>query len=340
MPTISINQSVNIQLTKKSIEWLVNHTHVAVFDPISFDGYQRQIDKSHCQKIVDYLKNDFLLPSAIICACETYSEDSDLRIVDGQHRVTAFKMLKEQDEVRFSQIKELEIAIIVLVGVQKEVEIDTFIRINKTSKKVDTSLAYVLKNKISNAVADDLAMSKAEFLSVEAAQLLNSESCYDLWYNKILFEGNVKKSDAFISLNSFVKTTRILVNLLKQKGFINFNWISHEEVKEAVTTLTKLIDYIWQMVYQKWSFMYSASLEDRQILQGSIGYSAITRAIIIVLRSRDISNIKEAYNIIRTTIQSFSIDGENWKKGGVYSRYSSESGIKIVSDELLKDIMH
>ena len=86
--------------------------------------------------------------------------------------------------------------------------------------------------------------------------------------------------------------------------------------------------------------MYSASLEDRQILQGSIGYSAITRAIIIVLRSRDISNIKEAYNIIRTTIQSFSIDGENWKKGGVYSRYSSDSGIKIVSDELLKDIMH
>ncbi len=340
MATISIKQSVNIQVTKKSIEWLVNHTHVAVFDPISFEGYQRQIDESHCQKIVDFLKTDFLLPSAIICACQDYSEDVDLRIVDGQHRVKAFKMLEEQDAVRFSQIKETEIAIIVLVGVPIETEIDAFIRINKTSKKVDTSLAYVLKNKISHAVDDNLAMSKSEFLSVEVAQLLKCNPCYNLWYNKILFEGNVKKSDAFISLNSFVKTTKVLVNLLKQKGLISINWTRNEEVKESIQIITKLIDYIWQTVYQKWSFMYSASLEDRQILQGSIGYSAITRAVIIVLRSKDVSNIQEVYNIIRTTILSFSINGENWKKSGVYSRYSSESGIRIIADELINSIKH
>jgi serine/threonine protein phosphatase 1 len=53
MGTMNIKQSVDIRLTKKTI----NHTHVNVFDPVTFTGYQRQIDNSHCQKIVDYLEN-------------------------------------------------------------------------------------------------------------------------------------------------------------------------------------------------------------------------------------------------------------------------------------------
>lgn len=338
METININQSVNIKLTKKTIQWLVSHTHVNVFDPVNFTGYQRQIDYSHCQKIVDYLENDFLLPSSIICACDIYSEETDLRIVDGQHRVQAFKMLQEQNPIRFSEIKDIEIGIIVLVDVSPEIEIDTFIRINKTSKKVDTSLAYVLKNKISNTDSNSLVMSKAEFLSVEVARLLKSESRSNIWYDKILFEGSVKNSNAFISLNSFVKTTRILINLLGKKGVINLVWERKEEVNDTVDVLVKLIDFIWHMIYQKWNFMYSATFADRQILQGSIGYTAINRAIISVLKTKEMSDMNDVYNIIRTTIHSFTINGENWKKNGVYSRYSSESGIKIIADELVKSM--
>lgn len=335
---MNIKQSVDIRLTKKTIEWLVNHTHVNVFDPVTFTGYQRQIDNSHCQKIVDYLEKDFLLPSSIICACDIFSDDKDLRIVDGQHRVQAFKMLQDKNSKRFSEIKDTEIGVIVLVGVTIDIEIDTFIRINKTSKKVDTSLAYVLKNKISNTDNNNLMMSKAEFLSVEVAQLLKNEPCSNIWYDKILFEGNVKNSNAFISLNSFVKTTRILINLLNKKGVVNLEWERKEDVNETVDILVKLIDFIWQMVYQKWNFMYSATFADRQILQGSIGYTSINRAIISVLKTKEVSSMQDVYDIIRTTILSFTINGENWKKNGVYSRYSSESGIRIIADELLKSM--
>lgn len=69
MDSIFIKQDENhIVITSKSIDWLVNNTSVSVFDPVSFQGYQRQIDENHCLKIVGYLKSSCFLPSSIICA--------------------------------------------------------------------------------------------------------------------------------------------------------------------------------------------------------------------------------------------------------------------------------
>ena len=70
MSVINIMQDgKQLVFTSKTIDWLVNNTYVSVFNPITFVGYQRQIDESHCQKIVNYLKTESFLPTAIICAC-------------------------------------------------------------------------------------------------------------------------------------------------------------------------------------------------------------------------------------------------------------------------------
>lgn len=59
-----INQgTANIIQTKKTVDWLVDHTKVNVFDPMTFQGYQRSIDKKHCDKIVAYLSKEFFLPT-------------------------------------------------------------------------------------------------------------------------------------------------------------------------------------------------------------------------------------------------------------------------------------
>ena len=184
MDTIFQEKNRIIQ-TKKTVDWLVKNTRVNVFNPITFEGYQRSIDKKHCEKIVSYLQRDFFLPTSIICACKnSYTEEEKLYIVDGQHRVHAFQLLKEQNPERYNEIRDKELSVIVLEKVQEEVEIDTFITINKTSKKVDTSLAYVLKNKINyNRASKDISISKREYLSVELASILNNseESLMNLW---------------------------------------------------------------------------------------------------------------------------------------------------------------
>ena len=155
MSLINIQQDGNLLIiTSKSIEWLTHHTEVSIFDPVHFDGYQRQIDGDHCLKIVNYLQTSCFLPSAIICACEKYDEDVNLRIVDGQHRIAAFKLLAEKSPERYNLIKYQEIPVVVMVGVPLTTEIQTFITLNKTTQQDDPPLPYYSKNKIRNTCMD------------------------------------------------------------------------------------------------------------------------------------------------------------------------------------------
>lgn len=328
-----------IVLTTRTIEWLTHNTDVCVFDPVSFNGYQRQIDEKHCEKIVTYLKSSDFLPSSVICACDDYIDDGRLRIVDGQHRVHAFKMLERGFPERYAAICKTEIPVVVLVGVPLATEIQTFITINKTSKKVDTSLAFVLKNKLSKE-GDDMVMPRAEYISVEVAQKLNDDESNKMWTNRILYEGNIKKSNCYISLNAFVRATRILVNTLNQRGYINLAWdaeTKREYVDETANKTCNLIRHIWCCVYLKWPEMEETSFEDRQILQGSIGYTAITRTLVKLIKENSIW-AGEVESFIKKTILSFNVPYEQWTKKGSFSKYSSESGYRLVSDTLIESI--
>ena len=340
MSTIDIQQDGNqLILTSKSIDWLVNNTSVKVFDPIRFEGYQRKIDEKHCLKIVSYLNESSFLPSAIICSCLDYSDDAPLSIVDGQHRVKAFQVLKRDYPKRFDEIRNQEIPVVVLVGVPDATEIQTFITINKTSKKVDTSLAFVLKNKLSNS-SGDLVMPRAEYIAVEAAKMLNDSESNPLWADRILYEGNVKKSNCYISLNAFVKATRVFVNTLNQIGAINLNWLvttSIEDVESIASQVSSLILMIWETVYQRWPELIDASFEEKQILQGSIGFTAITRALVkLIKQNRD--KVEDLNHYISHTILSFKVPYYQWTKKGAFSHYSSESGYRIVSEILLESL--
>lgn len=340
MGTLQLVQNENaLVLTTKTIDWLTQNTDVCVFDPVSFNGYQRQIDEKHCEKIVAYLKSSDFLPSSVICACDDYIDDGRLRIVDGQHRVHAFKMLERGFPERYAAICKTEIPVVVLVGVPLATEIQTFITINKTSKKVDTSLAFVLKNKLSKE-GDDMVMPRAEYISVEVAQKLNDDECNKVWSNKILYEGNIKKSNCYISLNAFVRATRILVNTLNQIGYISLAWDAEtkkEFVDETTNRTCNLIRHIWYCVYLKWPEMDEASFEDRQILQGSIGYTAITRTLVKLIKENSVG-AGEVESFIKKTILSFNVSYEQWTKKGTFSKYSSESGYRLVSDTLIDSI--
>lgn len=340
MSTSALQQENHqLVLASKSIDWLIHNTTISVFDPVAFKGYQRQIDEKHCLKIVNYLKTSCFLPSAIICACEEYTDQTSLRIVDGQHRVHAFRMLEEQDPQRYAEIKDVEIPIVVMVDVPPETEIQTFILINKTSKKVDTSLAYVLKNQLSKGVVD-MAMPRSEYIAVEVAVKLNENEDSNLWTNRILYEGNVKKSNCYISLNAFVRATRILINTLGQIGYINLKWDSNtnkEEVDMNVDKATELIHFVWDTVYQRWPELIDASFEEKQILQGSIGYTAITKTLVKLIKEKNIDG-DGLGPFIHNTILSFGVPYDQWTKKGGFSSYSSEAGYRIVSDSLIKSI--
>lgn len=332
---MEVRQDNNIVSTIKTVEWLINNTTVSTFDPVGFTGYQRQIDETHCMGIVKYLKDHFLMPSAIICACDAYSDNSPLRIVDGQHRVEALRLLKRDNIERYNQIADYQLPVIVLVNVPIETEIDTFITINKTSKKVDTSLAFVLRNKLSHKYDDNLAMSKAEFIAVETARIFNEDSSYEIWNDRILYEGAIKQSQKFISLNSYVRATRVLINALSRCRIISLDWHTKEQAQTLSYDVVTIINSIWSTVFKRWPVVFEGKTEERQIIQGSIGYTAITRSLVKQIKGKTFSSKEEALQYIEQTVMKFNADDKDWLIGGIFSRYSSESGYRYVSECLL-----
>ncbi len=336
-----INQgTANIIQTKKTVDWLVDHTKVNVFDPMTFQGYQRSIDKKHCDKIVAYLSKEFFLPTSIICASrKEYTEDASLYIVDGQHRVEALRLLRQENPARYEQIKDYQLSLIVLEKAEEEVEIDTFITINKTSKKVDTSLAYVLKNRINyNRASKDISISKREYLSVELAAALNASGPKksELWENKILFEGAARQTPQLISLNAFVMSMRSLLYSLQQWNIIPQDWDSQEELTSCIEDLWTITDAIWLVVRNKWPDLFDSDIEKRRIIQGSIGFSSLNKYLIQNLKQQGAHmNVSEFVEHAALWIQAIQLPSSDWLPGGRFSKYSSGAGFSIIAQELM-----
>lgn len=339
---IQINQKDNVRViaTKKTVDWLVNNTEVSVFDPINFSGYQRQINENHCRKIVDFLCTDFFLPTAIICAIGgEFAPDSKLRIVDGQHRVHAFRMLQSEHKARYDEIKEKEVPVIVMEKVDEKVEIDTFITINKTSKKVDTSLAIVLKNKINKYnPSNDLSMPKAEYLAVEVALKLNSDPDCALWFDKILLEGTTKNTPQLITLNAFVKSTRVLINNMAKKKLLILDWQTETDIQSCISVCEEVLMTIWNAVAVRWGNLFNGEIEKRRIIQGPIGFSSINRLVNILLSGYESISPEDLKQLIESKIRHITLDEKVWLPGSFFSGFSSESGYSIVANEILQSI--
>lgn len=339
--TTIIQDDKKIIVTKKTVDWLVKNTQVDYFDPINLSGYQRKIDKTHCDKIVDYILRDFYMPSSIICSIrkDEYNEKEKLFIVDGQHRVEAFRILMNSDKKRYDEIANYELPVVVLINPDVKVEIETFITINKTSKKVDTSLAMMLRNRLNEErSSDDLVMPRREYIATDIAWNLNFEEEDSPWFNNILFEGNPKQNVETISLNAFVKSTKVLVGCFERHGLLNCQWNSEYEINEIENRCIELIKKIWENAKNKWPALINDKNTDKSIIFGPIGYNAINKVIIYHFDKDGKNTLLTFDNAIKLIEQSFEkIDNDIdlWLPKGRFSKYSSESGYSVVAMELI-----
>lgn len=325
--------------TKRSVDWLVDNTTIAVFDPVTFEGYQRSIVDTHCDKIVKYLlEKEFYLPTPIICALDgPYSDEAAMRIVDGQHRVEAFRRLKKRSIERFEQIAACEIPVIVLERSTLNCEIDTFITINKTSKNVDTSLALVLKSKLASATGGAIPdAAKRDYIAVEVARLLDAGTS-EVWKDAISFEGRPRKGTfKLISLNAFVSGSRGLISCLEQSGHLSLDAWNEDAINDTVRLVSSLLDDVWNAVYARWPQL-GFDRENRRIIQGSIGYSAISKYLQYQIGSNvaSCSDFEALCTMCRRSIDGIGISYESWMPGGYFSQFTSGSGYSYVAKELI-----
>lgn len=327
--------------TKKTVDWLVSNTRVRTFNKLTFEGYQRDVNISHVHRIVEYLNNNsFYLPTAIICASnDSFSDETELNIVDGQHRIESFKKLREKYPDRYQKICEMEIPVVVLEKPTEALEVSTFITINKTSRKVDTSLAYVLRNKIrrQRGNSDSIELTHKEYIAVELAISLNADK-ESVWYNRITLQGNpTQNSYETISLNSFVNSMKSLINFLSKKEIIDIDWSCEESIQKIIDSIKEIYGIIWEEIGLKWPELLDSKNVKKSVLQGTIGVTSINKYINLqLINSEEFENIEVFKIELRRWIRDLNIESEVWYKGNRFSQFSSASGFNIVSKILLE----
>lgn len=338
---MKIKQDIDfpLEVETQTVDWLVNNTMTNQFEIIdgNISGYQRHVNEKHLKKIVDYIKeNSFYFPSCIVCSIPKDMDDKmklekngkKYFVVDGQHRIEAFKRIQSEEQVLYTRIKDYTIPVTLLREVSKEIEISTFITINKTGRKVDTSLAYILRNKIKQLYKENIT-AVADYYSVELALTVN-ETPENIWYNQIALEGSAKENNCFITLNSFVIAYRRFAKKLMRIGIIDGNGSD-----ESRNYNYEIFNAVWGAVQEKWPDLFVNDRIYNTVIMGSIGFSSITKYIINQLdQNKEIINNSNIYDFLWQWIKKITVPSHYWTKGDVFSRYTSESGYNVIAKML------
>ena len=119
-------------------------------------GYQRPLNTNTIQKIKNYILDETpnpLFPTSVVVNSrtpvnfkeieESYGEleiSSTLFVIDGQHRIAAFKDMASNEELR-GKYGYVELPIVILSNFKYEEEVEQFFVINSRQRKIKTDLA-------------------------------------------------------------------------------------------------------------------------------------------------------------------------------------------------------
>ena len=207
MKITNINQEdKKLVQTTKTVDWLVNNTHVFVFDPVEFKGYQRDININHCSKIVKFLQNNFYLPNRANKHNRTkyvrtfVTANSKNLNRSFEYSVKQFWNSKSKGPYKWGKLDKSSNTLpwIGFVGYEISYKGETRIRIRSLKKELDKQKKVVssiitrirIKNARNNTIYKS-ALEKLNGMSVGRIKLYN----YSICENKICW------TDGFQSLN-------------------------------------------------------------------------------------------------------------------------------------------
>jgi len=232
-------------------------------------GYQRAPDPTRIGKIKNYLQGEVenpIFPTAILVSArqplkfrsyegknKDFGElivDQTLFVIDGQHRIEAFKDIADKDELS-SLYGYIEIPIIILSGFKYKEEVEQFFVINDRQKGVKADLAqriYVEIAKNDDGTRIVRENKKWQLPAVTVVDELNKDE-RSIWYRLIALPDDDKdiKKERVITQNSFIKSLQPF--FIGQ--FKHWEYASGEKKSNGhkiVEDCKKLIDSYWKMV--------------------------------------------------------------------------------------------
>jgi len=337
---------------------LLAHVEIPYRDAAEKTGYQRRPQLTRITKLATALRAGRVdVPTSILLNLPNPDADQFLRhdngsgylafkdpandsmkmhVVDGQHRVLAFKRLCDEDMERWGTMK---LHFVLMLGAPEEQEIQQFYTVNTTAKSVRTDLALdLLKHQADRdgRILEE-AIESGQKWRIDAQAIVDEMNQTSLvWRDKIRL-ANADKAETVIPAASFVTSLQPLVN----SPF--FGTLSLEQ-------RVKLLDAYWLAIRETMRPLFDGDPNDHAVQKG-VGVAAmhdlLVAAIEHVRSTGDSVFDAGAYRPITDKVL-LSIEGENingepvsgqdfWlvaKRGGAAGSYSSGAGKRVLFAKL------
>lgn len=353
-----LQNEIRFYLTKIRIEDLILNYNVDVYNPSSEEGYQRSPIPTHYKKFAKFIldnKDDFIMPQSILAAVNKSDYDdkkncleisSDLKIVDGQHRLEGFKYLRENYKEEFDEIKNIEIPVTIMITDEKskKIEIETFINLNSKGKRISTDLAINILEKIKSEKSKSETRGEfktnitdikenAQSVAVMVSKMLNKDRD-SLWYDAIVM--TTGESYKVISLNAMQKSLTPICAEIMLKQYLETDFNFSYKTDEISKMIVNYINEVWDINKCKWGEAFiktEDSVGDKghkynkeYNIQKGIGLFSLH----IIFREclEQSNNVADAIQRYKQIIESSEITVNKWKIGGEFSTYNSQAGFK------------
>lgn len=349
---IKFNQSKNaFYMVSIKIEDLLDNYTIDLYDQYKNpNGYQRPIQNAHKRKIIEYLNKEEnpILNTAILAAVDfdalkeidgKLTFEKELKIVDGQHRIEAFKELQRINPEKFREkFYDYEVPIILMrTDKKKIIEMETFVNINNKNKRVNTALAeFILESIRKEKKPDYYGVVNLTNMDInERKDFVNSvgnrvtlhlnEEKSNIWYKKIK-TGDDNTKNRVISSNTFNNSLRPIID-----NYIRLNYKDEIHCAELVEDLYNMVIEIWEIAMAKWPDCFDIKYYN---IQKGIGvYSIHNIFAMCILQSPE-----DYKNLFKNKINNSLVISEDWWIGGKFSPLNSKSGMKEIERYILNEI--
>lgn len=214
---------------------LLSHARSRQYFDDQGDGEQRSLIEAHYKKLRNEMEADMFTPAPMVFAMPdeievddndtelelNLSDDDELLILDGQHRLEALNILVEDKDFG-DKVKEMDVAIQINLNGNRQTD---FVNLQK-SRKVDA--AHILSIKIKNG---DFPKWQVEHIRTahKLAKILSKDKVDSHLYRQIKFDsglGNISLNTLLSRGSSDIATSMIGGARIASAGEKDENWLA------------------------------------------------------------------------------------------------------------------
>jgi DGQHR domain-containing protein len=327
-------------------------------------GYQRFPNQGRIEKLKKYIQVETqspIFPTTLLVNArspvnfKSKSSDDDigeleidqkLYIIDGQHRIEAFKDMMQNESLR-SKYGYMELPIVILSNFKYIEEVEHFFIINSKQKKIKTDLAQRIflelgKDDINTKLVPD--KDKWQMVGVKVVDSLNNDPS-SIWYQQIILPDDASdvRREKLVSQNSFTKSLKPFFTGSTKRW--DFPAEGDSTGQEILKELTEVLESYWRMI--KGIYPESFTEKKKSILFKTVGVFSLHLILAEYMSKHPqigleelISDLKELFEYAR---DENKFTPEFWQSGNKEARekgmnagaYSSSAGHNRIAMAIL-----